>query len=266
MNKMLITVFDSESAADAGLHALRTLHREGDITLYDTGVVAKDLAGTVSVKSSLEPDPVGAGMGMAVGGLIGLLGGPVGAFIGASTGAVAGTLRDYWAAGVGLDFIEEVERHMSPGKVALIAELDEEWVTPVDAAMAVAGGVVFRRSRSDAVEAQLDHDIATFKSEIKELEAESAQASEAVRLRLTGQLEAARARLATAVLRAQQQVETLKREADAKADSLKDQIEGARSDVHDRIENRVKRVKSGYHARGAKLSQAWSLTKEALSV
>ena len=28
---------------------------------------------------------------------------------------------------------------------------------------------------------------------------------------------------------------------------------------------RVKRVKSAYHARGAKLSQAWSLTKEALA-
>jgi len=27
----------------------------------------------------------------------------------------------------------------------------------------------------------------------------------------------------------------------------------------------MKRVKSAYHARGAKLSQAWSLTKEALS-
>ena len=266
MNKMLITIFDTENAAVAGQQALRRLHSEGDITLYNTGVIAKDLAGTVCVKSTLERDPVGVGVGLAVGSLIGLLGGPVGVLIGASTGAVAGTLRDFWVAGVGLDFIEEVERHMSPGKVALIAEMDEEWVTPVDAAMEAAGGVVFRRARCEAVESQHGHDIAAFKSEIKELEAESAHASAVVRQQLGDKLEAARASLNAAVLRAQQQVEALKNEAGAKADSLQAQMDGAREDVHDRIESRVKRVKTGYHARGAKLSQAWGLAKEALTV
>jgi uncharacterized membrane protein len=266
MNKMLITIFDTEIAAEAGRQALRQLHSEGDITLYNTGVIAKDLAGTVCVKSTLERDPVGVGVGMAVGSLIGLLGGPVGVLMGASTGAVAGTLRDFWVAGVGLDFIEEVGRHMSPGKVALIAEMDEEWVTPVDAAMEAAGGVVFRRARSEALESQFGHDIAAFKSEIKELEAESVHASEVVRQQLGDKLEAARASLNAAVLKAQQQVETLKNEAGAKADSLQAQMDGAREDVHDRIESRVKRVKSGYHARGAKLSQAWGLAKEALTV
>jgi uncharacterized membrane protein len=266
MNKMLITIFDTENAAEAGMQALRRLHTEGDITLYGTGVIAKDLAGTVSIKSPLEHDPVGVGVGLAVGGLIGLLGGPVGVLVGASTGAVAGTLRDYWVAGVGLDFIEEVERHMLLGKVALIAEVEEEWVTPVDVAMKAAGGVVFRRARSDAVEAQHGQDIAAFNSEIKELEAESAHATELVRQRLGEKLQSARASLDAAVLRAQQQVEALKNEAGAKADSLQAQMDGAREDVHDRLESRVKRVKSGYHARGAKLSQAWTLTKEALAV
>lgn len=266
MNKMLVAIFDSEGAADAGLQALRRLHSEGDITLYATGVIAKDAAGLVSVKSSIERSNAGAGLGLAVGSLIGLLGGPLGMLIGASTGAVAGSVRDYWVAGVGLDFIEEAERHMAPGKVALIAELDEEWVTPVDEAMETVGGVVFRRARSEAVEAQFDHDIAAFKSEIKELEAESAHASDAVKQRLHLRLESARVGLGAAVHRAQQQVEMIKGEADAKAESLKAQLNDARGDVHDRIESRVKRVKSGYHARGAKLSHAWSLTKEALSV
>ena len=266
MNKMLIAIFDSETAADAGLHALRQLHSGGDITLYDTGVIAKDLAGVVNVKSVMERDPVGATVGMAVGSLIGLLGGPMGLLIGASTGAVAGTLRDYWVAGVGMDFIEEAERHMAPGKVAVVAEIEEEWVTPVDAAMASLGGLVFRRARNEALEAVFDHDIAAFKSEIRELEAEAASASESARVGLRTKIAAAQARLDAAVQRAQQRVETLKAEAQGKAESLKSQLNDARSDAHDRIEDRVKRVKSGYHARGTKLSQAWSLTKEALSV
>ncbi len=52
MNKMLIAIFANETAADAGLHALRRLHAEGDITLYATGVIAKDVAGGVHIKDS----------------------------------------------------------------------------------------------------------------------------------------------------------------------------------------------------------------------
>jgi uncharacterized membrane protein len=266
MNKMLIAIFDTETAADAGLHALRRLHSEGDITLYDTGVIAKDLAGVVNVKSGMEREPVGAGVGLAVGSLIGLLGGPMGLLIGASTGAAVGTLRDFWVAGVGMDFIEEAERLMAPGKVAVVAEIDEEWVTPVDVAMATLGGTVLRRARNEALEAQFDHDIVAFKAEIKELEAETAHASESAKAGLQGKVAAARARLDAAVLRAQQRVETLKLEAEAKSDALKAQMNDARSSVHDRLDDRLKRVKSGYHVRGNKLSQAWSLTKEALSV
>jgi hypothetical protein len=190
----------------------------------------------------------------------------MGLLIGASTGAVAGTLHDFWVAGVGMDFIEEAERLMTPGKVAVVAEIEEEWVTPVDVAMASLGGTVLRRARSEALEAQFDHDIVAFKAEIKELESEAAHASESAKAGLQGKVAAAQARLDAAVLRARQRVETIKREAEAKADALKAQMNDARSNVHDRIDERLKRVKSGYHARGHKLSQAWSLTKEALSV
>ncbi len=65
--------------------------------------------------------------------------------------------------------------------------------------------------------------------------------------------------------RAQKRVDALKQEADAKAESLKLQLSQAKGDVKARIEDRMKRVKSVYHARGAKLAQAWNLTKEALT-
>ena len=265
MNKLLIAVFDNETAADVGLKALRTLHATGDITLYATGVLAKDAKGVLSVKKSMGHGPIGAATGLAVGSLIGLLGGPAGLAVGAVTGTMVGAVRDFWVAGVGLDFIEEAERHLQPGKVALVAEIEEEWVNPVDAALEVAGGVVFRRTRTEVAEAQFDHDIAAFKSEIKELESETSHASGAAKTKLQAKLASAKASLDGAVHRAQQRVDTLKQEADAKAESLKLQVSEATGDVKARIEDRMKRVKSAYHARGAKLSQAWSLTKEALS-
>ena len=266
MNKFLVAVFDNETAADAGLNALRALHAAGDITLYATGVLARDAHGAISVKKSIDSGPVGTATGLAVGSLIGLLGGPAGVAIGAVTGTLTGAVRDFWAAGVGLDFIDEATQHLQPGKVALVAEIEEEWVIPVDAALEAAGGRVLRRTRTEVAEAQFDHDIAAFKSEIHELESEASQATGAAKTKLQTKLATAKASLDGAVHRAKERVDTLKQEADAKAESLKLQLGQAKGGVKARIEDRMKRVKSAYHARGAKLSQAWSLTKEALAV
>ena len=123
MNKMLVAIFDNEMAADEGRQALRKLHTDGDITLYATGVMVKDLQGVVSVRKSMDQGPIGTATGLAVGSLIGLLGGPVGVAVGAITGVTVGAVRDFWAAGVGLDFIYEAEKHLHPGTVALVASL-----------------------------------------------------------------------------------------------------------------------------------------------
>ena len=266
MNKLLVAVFDNETTANAGLNALRSLHAAGDITLYAHGVLACDDGGHVSVKQSTDAGPVGTATGMAVGSLIGLLAGPAGVAIGAVTGTLAGALRDFWVAGVGLDFIEAIAAHLQPGKVALVAEIEEEWVIPVDSALEAAGGQVLRRTRTEVAEAQFDHDIAAFKSEIKDLESEASRASGAAKIQMQAKLDAAKASLDSAVHRAQQRVDTLKQEADAKAEALKLQLSLAKGDVKARIEDRMERVKSAHHVRSAKLSQAWSLTKEALTV
>lgn len=102
-------------------------------------------------------------------------------------------------------------------------------------------------------------------SEVKELEAEASQASGAAKSRLEAKLTAAKASLDAAVHRAKQRVDTLKQEAEVKATSLRQQLGQAKGDAKTRIEDRLKRVTSGYHARGAKLSQAWNLAKDALT-
>lgn len=266
MNKMLVAIFDNETAADGGLQALRRLHAAGDITLYASGVMVKDAAGKVSVKKSLDQGPIGTGIGLAVGSLVGLLSGPVGLVAGALTGTLVGAIRDFWVAGVDLDFVEEAAKGLRPGKVALVAEVEEEWVTPVDLALEAIGGHVFRRTRTEVAEAQFDHDIAAFKSEIKELESEASHASGVAKTKLQAKIVAAKSGLDAAVHRAKQRVDTLKQEAGAKAQALEDQLGQAKGDVKARIEDRVKRMKGAYHARGAKLSQAWDLAKEALAI
>ena len=138
---------------NCGLHALRAPHVAGDITLYATGVLARDAKGVINVKESRDSGPTGTVTGLAVGSLIGLLGGPAGVATGAVAGTAARAVRDFWVAGVGLDFIEAATQHLQPGKVALVAEIEEEWVIPVDLALEAAGGHVFRSTRTEVAEA-----------------------------------------------------------------------------------------------------------------
>ena len=94
MNKMLIAVFETETKAYEGLSALKGLHKNGDITLYAAAVINKDQNGQIKVKESADQGPIGTGVGLLTGSLIGLLGGPVGLAIGAFTGSMAGLIYD----------------------------------------------------------------------------------------------------------------------------------------------------------------------------
>lgn len=266
MNKMLIVIFDNETAAKVGLEALRKLHKDGDITLYATGVMvrdAQDKTRVLTIKDQARGG--GAGIGLAVGSVIGLLGGPVGVAIGAVTGTAVGAIRDLWVAGVGLDFIEEAKSFLQPGKVALVAEVEEEWVSPANAAMAACGGRVLRRIRTDLADGQFHHDIGALKTELNQLEQEATHAHEAAKSALETELSKAKASMDGLVDRAGRWVTSLMTEADDKADLLKQQWSKAPGDVKARLEARRQRVTEAYHARSRKLAMAWELTKEALT-
>lgn len=266
MNRMLVAVFDTEVAAEAGSRALRHLDSEGDITLYALGVIAKDANGNVSLKKATDSFGIGAGMGLAVGGLIGLLAGPVGVVVGAAAGTLLGAVRDFWVAGVGLGFVEEASTLLQPGKTALVAEMEEDWVIPVDAAMEAAGGAVIRRARTDVVQEQFDQDIAAMKTDISHLEAEYKHASGAAQTRLQAKLAATEADLSRTTQRAKQKLAEFKQDTETRLHAIEAQVARAQGKARARLETRLEKVRSAYGERTAKLSQAWGLTKEALAV
>jgi uncharacterized membrane protein len=266
MNKFLLAVFDNEPAADAGLQALQALHRTGDITLYGTGVLARDAEGLLHVRKGLDTgSDDGKATGLAVGALIGLLGGPAGFALGALTGTAAGALRDFWVAGVGIDFVEQAQRSLQAGQVALLAEIEEEWIVPVDVALEAAGGRVMRRGRQELAEAQSEHEIEALKQEIAELESEASAAGGAALARVKAQLLAVRSGQDRALQRARDRVDAIGVEGHAKAQALKAQWAQAQGDMKARIDGRIERVRIAQQLRGAKLSRAWGLAKEALA-
>lgn len=265
MNKILVVIFDSEKTAEVGTRALKDLHNEGEITLYAMGVIAKDANGKVSVKEARDSGLTGTGLGFAVGGLIGLLGGPVGLVVGAAAGTAAGALSDLWAAGVGLDFVEEAGELLQPSRVAIVAEVDEEWITPVDSAMETAGGVVLRRGRAEVSQAQFDADVAAIKSEISHLNAEIKASDARNMAKLKSKLEVTENRLSKMRQNTKTKIETLKTEANAKIASIKTQMLTAKDNAKDKLQERETLVKSMYDKDRARLGQAWADTKDALS-
>lgn len=266
MNKMIVTVFNNETSAYEGSKALVQLHAEGSLTLYATAVIAKDEKGVVSVKRVDDDGASGTVLGLTTGSLIGLLGGPAGLVLGALTGTIAGSLYDIAQLGIGEDFLAEVSRHLLPGKVAVLAEVDEEWVTPLDTRMEALGGVVFRGARAEFIDAQIEREIAADNAEIANLKAEYNQAVGEAKAKLKAKLDAAQSRLQTRRDLLKEKIDAITREGEAKIKSLQDQAAQMKGDMKAKLEKRIAQERTNHQQRVDKLNRAWQLVKEAAAI
>jgi uncharacterized membrane protein len=220
MNRMLVMVFDSEGKAYQGRNALLQLNSEGSVFVYASVVVAKGSDGTTAVKED-DSGPLGTLLGTSMGSLIGLLGGPVGAAIGAVGGMTAGMLSDMENVRIGEDFIDDVRKALSPGKVAVIADVDEDWTTPVDTRMESLGGTVFRRSISDVRDTANDEDSAAIKADLAQFKAEHAQAHAERKAKLQDRISQLDSKLQAKLQQAKERRQAAQEAAKAKVAALK---------------------------------------------
>ena len=264
MDKMVVITFDSEDEAYQGAKALQELHKEGSVALYAAAVVAKDSEGKVAVKQAADEGPLGTAVGMLVGAMVGLIGGPTGVAVGMASGALFGSIDDLTKVGIDGEFLHDVNQELAPGKVAVVAECFETWVTPLDSRMEELGGVVLRRARADFVDELIDRDIAATKADLVRLKAEHKQASAERKAKLKKKMDGAKAKLQAAVDRAKERSESLRREADAKVEALEQQWMKASDETKAKFKQRGEELKADYHARMEKLKQSWQLAGEAL--
>jgi uncharacterized membrane protein len=221
MERMLVVVFDSETKAYEGQSALRQLEREGNISAYAGAVVVKNADGTTTVKQFDDVGPVGGLVGTSVGSLIGLLGGPAGLAIGAASGLALGAIFDLDNARVGVDFVDEVSKSLKPTKVALIAEIEEDWTTPVDTRMEALGGTVLRRALWDVEEDVREKDIAAMKADLAQLKDEISKAHADRRAKLQSRIEQLQARIDAQQEKAKERREAFRARQESKRAILK---------------------------------------------
>ena len=264
-NKFVVAVFPDETKAYEGLRALDELHREGSVTLYGTAVVQRDPGGKLSIKQRSDEGPLGTGVGALTGGLIGLFGGPVGAAVGLFAGGLAGSWRDYLRAEVSDEFLEGVERDLKPGKFAVIAEVSEEWVAPVDARMEALGGTVVRERREDFIDDVIERRADSARAELAQWETELAgENAERMESKLNAKLESAQQKLQRSAENARKRLDQTKEEVEAKLKALEEQAAQAKPEVRDRIQQRTAELRKDFEQREKKLTRAYELSQEAL--
>ena len=185
--------------------------------------------------------------------------------IGAAIGGLTGLLFDLDRSGISVAFVDDVSKALTPGKAAVIADMDESWTTPVDTRLHKHGAVVFRRLRSEVVEDQLNREAAAFQADLKALDEELSQASAEDKAAIQKDIDAVKKQLKVTQDQAKARLDEAKAEMEAKLKALQDQAKGASDRAKARIDKRIAEVKADFAVRSKKLNQAWGLTKEALA-
>jgi uncharacterized membrane protein len=256
MDRMLVVLFNSEREAYEGTRILKDLHAEGAITLYGEAVVVKDASGKVTVKEAADAGPLGTAVGLLTGSLVGLIGGPAGVAVGAAAGMYSGSMFDLARAGVSAGFFDDVSRSLEPGKAAVVAEIQEEWIIPLDSRMEAAGGTVLRRARADVVDAEIERDVAAIDADIAAMQAEYTQATGEAKTKLQAKIDAARAEHQRIQDRGRASAEAAQRHAEAKLAALKEQAAAAHAERKQQIAKREAEVRAEYENRAARLNRA----------
>ena len=264
MNKYVMVVLSDESKAYEAVHQLRELHREGSISVYATAVIHRDASGAVSVRERSDEGPLGMGLGALTGALIGVLAGPVGVAAGVTAGATAGRWRDYRNADLSDEFLEEAQSNLVPGNFAVIAEVEEEWVAPINTRMEVLGATVVRELRQKFAEDMHQKRVEARRKELEQRKAERAEKAGRMQARLEESIEDARQRLQVTAEKAQKRLHENKEELEAKLQALEEQAAKSRSDTRDRVQQRIAELREELQERQKKLNRAYELTREAL--
>jgi uncharacterized membrane protein len=246
---MLAVVFNDEKSAYEGARALTDLNKEGSIDVFAAAVLQKDAHGWVATKKVQSDFPIQTFAGTAMGGLIGLLGGPAGVAVGSAAGVVAGLLGDMYTANVDEEFLTEVSTALTPGKWAVIAEVDEDWVTPVDTRMEALGGVVHRTLKSKFEHEQWSQAAADARTELDQLKAEEADARADRKAKLQAQIERLSKRVDATLNRAKARSQQATEEFQAKVTALQKRVDKERGDRKAALEARLAKLRSDYQSR-----------------
>ena len=246
MEKMLVVVLNSEYMAYKGVAILKQLDDEGSISVHAAAIIEKISDRKVTILQTKEEFPIRTVGGTAIGSLIGLLGGPLGVLVGAASGVVLGDIGDLHRSGVNTEFVDDVSSKLAPGKYAVVADISEEDVAPLDTKMAELGGQVVRTRKRYVEIEQIKGNIAATNAEIAQLNKEMKNAGREQKANLRAKIEKLKERRQKEIEHAKGLLEQREKERDIKVLALKEKAANARGKTKAAIEARVTQINNDY--------------------
>jgi len=149
--ELLIAAFDSETAAETALKALKDMQTDGVVSIVNAAVLVKTKTGHAHIKETGDVRaPAGALFGAIVGGLVGLIGGPAGVIVGAAAGAATGGVAAHQIdMGFSNKTLAEIDALLPLGSSAIIAMVTLDWVEKVSEALEQLDARLVRQSLKD---------------------------------------------------------------------------------------------------------------------
>jgi len=246
MEKLMVIIFNDETNAHHGIRALKKLDTEGSIAIHAGALIRKDEGGPVILPDSdMEDFPIRTLGGSMLGGVIGLLAGPAGFAAGTGLGAIAGLAADMAVATVDDDLVYEVSKELQPGKSAVILDVTEDWVTPVDTDLEPYTNTIFRRAKVDVEDDLTARRIEENQKEMETLEKEWSQAREDRKEKIHARMEDLKKRMQRQADHLKQRRKQIQEDNEAKIKSLQKKASTASSEMKNRIQSRMDELKRG---------------------
>jgi uncharacterized membrane protein len=260
MEKIIFISFNNEKQAHEGVRALRELRT---VTLYAGALIAKDPDGKIVVKESAVERPAATLGGLLMDSLVGLLG-PAAIAIDSGGGALLGAAIHAAKAGITTEFVQTIEKELASGKIGIIAEIDEEWVTPIDIRMEPLGATVYRQTRTQLEDAFFEKEIEAQRTELAILESEKAanakineERNAAERnVRLQAKIDASKRKIQAQENQLAARIQSVRAEAEERIALLQDQKITADEESKVQLGYRLKDIRAEYELRAKKLAQA----------
>jgi hypothetical protein len=157
-----------------------------------------------------------------------------------------GSIIDLNDAGVTEEFVSDIETALTPGKFAVVADIVEEWMTPLDTRMESIGGVLFRRPRKLVKTSLDDRDAAANQAEMDQLKAERAQAKADRLEKIDARIDHLRSKLESAIERRRVKMRLREQQREAKIQALQAKADQAQGEIRQRQEARIAELRADY--------------------
>jgi uncharacterized membrane protein len=260
MNKIVFVSFNNERQAKEGAQAMREVRTN---VLKAGAIIALDPQGKIVVRQSIIERPAATLGGLLLDSLIGLLG-PAAIAIDAGSGALLGAAIDAANAGTTTEFLQTIQKELAAGKTGIIAELDEEWESPIDLRMAPLGGIVFRQPVMQLEDAFFEKEIQARSVELARLEMEKMANAKAAEKResaerdaqLQAKIDATKRKIEEQEKKLIARIQSVSREGQEKIAELHELMGTADAEANVELAHRVDDIRSEYELRTEKLNQA----------